>query len=296
MKTTTVLDTLTTGADYLARHGVPSPRLNMEHLVAHVLGCNRMQLYLDFDRPLTEGQLTPLRQLLKRRSQREPLQHLLGSVEFLGRGFKTDRRALIPRPETETLVERLLKDAADQGEPPRQVLDMGAGSGVIGLTLAAEWGSRGTTVTLVDVSPEALDLARENAAALGLPDAGAEPGSLRFIQGDLWSAIESGGEFDLLVANLPYVADADLDRAEPELAHDPRLALAGGGADGTGVITRFLDGAAGHARPGARLALEIAMDQAAAVIALAEARGWISVESVDDLEGRPRFVFATRPA
>lgn len=295
MKVTTVLDTLTNGAGYLERHGVASPRLNMEHLVAHVLGCGRMQLYLDFDKPMAEEQLAPLRELLKRRSRREPLQHLLGSVEFHGREFKTDRRALIPRPETETLVERLLREAA-AGDPPRAVIDMGAGSGVIGLTLAAEWGPGGSVVTLADISPEALQLARENAGALDLPAAGAPPESLRFVQSDLWAGLDAAETFDLLVANLPYVSAADLEQAEPEVAHDPRLALAGGGDDGTGVIARFLDGSRDRARPGARLALEIGMDQGAKVSELAERGGWTAVEVAEDLDGRPRFVFGRWPA
>lgn len=291
----TVLDTLTSGAEYLARHQVGSPRLNMELLVAHVLGCNRMQLYLDFERPLTEDELAPLRELLRRRGRREPLQHLIGSVEFLGREFKTDSRALIPRPETETLVEMILRlCAAPEGAVPRNVLDMGTGSGVIGLSLAAEWASAGTRVTLADVSADALALARENAAALGLAADQPSDGGVVFVESDLWEGIDAGSTFDLLVANLPYVSEEDLRSAEPELIHDPRLALAGGGDDGTALIRRFLERAAPHAVPGALLALEIAMDQGGVVKALAEQQHWKDVRVEPDLEQRPRFVLARR--
>lgn len=139
------------------------PRLNMGHLLAHVLKLKRMQLYLQFDRPLGEEELAPLRDLMKRRSAREPLQHVLGTVEFGAHTFKTDRRALVPRPETEELVEKLLTSAKKAGSPPVRVVDVGCGSGCIGLSLAAAWPE--TSVLLLDVSADARALAAENAAA-----------------------------------------------------------------------------------------------------------------------------------
>src|SRR5262245_51040608 len=158
----TVLETIRSGAPWLEKAGVENARLNMEHLLAKVLGCRRMQLYMDFDRPLGEDQLAPLRELLKRRGKREPLQHLLGSVEFMGHEFKCDARALIPRPETEELVEKILTEWKTGGDaPPAEILDMGTGSGIIGLSLALAFPD--TKAVLADVSPEALGLARENA-------------------------------------------------------------------------------------------------------------------------------------
>src|SRR5262245_43094958 len=177
----TVLETIRSGAPWLEKAGVENARLNMEHLLAKVLGCRRMQLYMDFDRPLDETQLSPLRDLVKRRGKGEPLQHLLGSVEFCGREFKCDGRALIPRPETEELIEKILVACRRDGVPaPADILDMGAGSGVIGLTLAFAFPD--SRVTLADVSPDALALTRENAELLGLPLE-----RLTFVESDLFA-------------------------------------------------------------------------------------------------------------
>src|SRR6188508_3258577 len=158
----TVLETIRSGAPWLEKAGVENARLNMEHLLAKVLGCRRMQLYMDFDRPLSEEQLAPLRELVKRRGKREPLQHLLGTSEFMGREFKCDARALIPRHETEELVEKIIAECRKDGfVPSANILDMGTGSGVIGLSLALAFTE--SLVTMADVSAPALQLARENA-------------------------------------------------------------------------------------------------------------------------------------
>ncbi len=156
----TVLDCLESGTSYLEGKGIESPRRNMEWLVAHQLECTRIELYARFDRPMSEEELLPLRELLKRRGQGEPLQHLLGIIEFFGREFTCDSRALVPRPETEELVEAVLK--LDLPHPTR-LLDMGTGSGVIGITLGLSLADRAPDIVLADISPEALSLARENA-------------------------------------------------------------------------------------------------------------------------------------
>ena len=141
----TVLETIQAGSGYLDQRGVETPRLNMEYLLAHVLGCRRLDLYLEFDRPLDEDVLEPMRELVKQRGSGVPLQHLTGNVEFCGRIFETDQRALIPRPETEQLVEIALEESRKLA-PPLRVLDVGTGTGVIGLSLAAELGETASSV------------------------------------------------------------------------------------------------------------------------------------------------------
>jgi release factor glutamine methyltransferase len=280
----TILDTLKKGADYLQRHEVDEARLNMELLLGHVLKMDRMRLYLDFDSPISDAHLATLRDLTMRRGKGEPLQHLLGTVEFCGLEFLTDRRALIPRPETEELTLLLLaRPWPDQLE----ILDLGCGSGVIGLTLAHRLSDRGARVTLADLSHEALSLARENAARL-LP-----PGSsLRFAEGDLFAAL--GGErFDLIVANLPYVpcrAETTLSR---EVRRDPALALYGGEL-GTEVMERFLAESGEHLRPGGCIAMEFGIDQGPLLRRCAEDHGLDGVDLRRDIGGIERFLFAVK--
>ena len=273
---TTVLEILDKGTAYLAKKGIEDARRNMQMLVAHQLACTRMELYLRFDQPLEEDQLAPLRDLLKRRGDGVPLQHLLGSVTFHRRDFKCDARALIPRPETEELVEWLLKNAK-LPDPPR-ILDMGCGSGVLGLTLAADL--PGSQVTLADLSADALALARENAGLLEIRNA-------TFVESDLFAALP-GQAFDLIVANLPYVPETDRAGLSREVAHDPALALFGG-PDGLAVIRRFVPQAARHLAPGGWLALEIGIDQSAEVESLLRAASLTGVLTLKDLCGISRF-------
>jgi release factor glutamine methyltransferase len=273
---TTVLEILDKGTAYLAKKGIEDARRNMQMLVAHQLNCTRMDLYLRFDQPLEEEQLAPLRDLLKRRGDGVPLQHLLGSVTFHRRDFKTDARALIPRPETEELAEWLLKNVKLPENP--RVLDMGCGSGVLGLTLAADF--PGSQVTLADLSPDALDLARENAALLEVSNA-------TFIESDLFSAL-AGQTFDLIVANLPYVPESDRPTLSKEVAHDPDLALFSG-PDGLDLIRRFIPQAKDHLNPGGWLSLEIGIHQSAEVESLLHAASLTDVLTLKDLSGIPRF-------
>ncbi len=270
----TVLEVIQATTAYFQKSGVESARLNIEHLLAHVLGKKRMDLYLEFDRPLGEQELEPLRALVKRRAAGEPLQHLLGTAEFHGRSFLCDKRALVPRPETEQFCEFILA----QG-PAQRVLDVGTGSGVIPLTLAAAWPD--AHVEAVDISPDALALAQANAARLGLAE------RVTFVESDLLAGI--AGTFDLIVANLPYIARDEIPTLAREVQHDPLTALDGGPA-GLDLFRRFIPQAAQHLR--GRLALEIGHDQAAPLTKLLAAHNFQDIRAQTDYQGRNRFLFA----
>ncbi len=275
----TVLETIDGGTRYLEKRGIEDARRNMQMLVAGQLGCTRMDLYLQFDRAMEEGDLVPLREALKKRGEGIPLQHLLGSVHFHKHEFKTDSRALIPRPETEELVELILK----RGLPDTlRILDMGCGSGVIGLSLAAArpaW-----TLTLADVSEDALALAKENADTLEITN-------VELLNSDLFDSVP--GNFDVVVANLPYVPETDRTSLSREVMHDPALALFSG-SDGLDLIRRFIPQAFARLNPGGWLALEIGHDQASQVAVILQASGFTDIEVKNDLTGIPRFPFAKR--
>jgi release factor glutamine methyltransferase len=277
---TTVLECIDAGTAYLEKRGVEDARRNMQLLVAHHMKCTRMQLYLRFDEPLGEEILAPLRIDLKKRGERIPLQHLLGSVGFHKHDFKVDARALIPRPETEELVEWLI---AHITPTPSTVLDLGCGSGVIGLSLAAAWSQ--AQVTLADVSPEALSLARENAAALGLE-------KVNFCETSLFSSLT--GRFDLIVANLPYVPEAERATLTPEVLHDPALALFSG-PDGLDLIRQFCQQVKHFLPPGGNVAMEIGHDQGDVTSALLREGGLDEVRVMKDISGIARFPLAKRP-
>ena len=273
----TVLEVLAAATDYLGKQGVGSSRLNAEHLLAHVLGKkNRIELYLEFERPLGEKERGPLRELVRQRAEGRPLQHLLGTVEFLGHTFITDARALIPRPETEQLVELVLAT----GEFERAI-DVGTGSGVIALSLALKRPQ--AAVTGCDISPEALSLAGENAARHDLA------GRVHFIQSDLLANIP--GPVDLIVANLPYISRADLKDLSREVRHDPVLAL-DGGADGLDLIRNLVSEAPRILSPGGFLALEIGHDQSRQVCELLEGQNFRDISPRRDYQNIERFIIA----
>jgi release factor glutamine methyltransferase len=278
-----LIETLTSGADYLAKRGVEDARLNMEHLLAHVLGCRRLDLYLRFDQPLQESELKPLRELTKRRGEGEPLQHLLGTVEFHGLEFISDERALVPRPETEHLVEMLLKKFS--GAPPARVLDMGTGSGCIGISFTKAWPK--AEVTLADISEDALELARLNAERL-VPSSQ----NVRLLRSDLFEKIP--GAFDLIAANLPYIPKGEIPALSREVRRDPTFAL-DGGVSGLEVVERFVDECAMHLSEDGWIALELGHDQSGRVAERLRSAGFREVEIAADLAGIERFVFARCP-
>lgn len=274
----TVLEVLTAATGFLKKKGVESPRLNAEHLLAHVLGMEkRITLYLEFERPTSEAERAPLRELIRRRSEGVPLQHLLGTVEFCGHVFACDARALIARPETEQLVENILPRLADSA----RALDVGTGSGVIALSLALARPS--ASVTAVDVSPDALALAQENATRHGLAE------RVAFAVSDLLASVT--GPFDLIVANLPYIAAGEIASLSREVAHDPILAL-DGGPDGLVLIARLIADAPRCLAPGGTLALEIGHDQADRVESLLASHNYRDIVRIRDYQEVERFLLA----
>ncbi|MGF1449398.1 MAG: peptide chain release factor N(5)-glutamine methyltransferase [Opitutales bacterium] len=283
----TLLQLLETTTAFFNEHGVESARLNAERIFAHVLRCKRLDLYLQHERPLNAAQLDALRPLVARRARREPLQYVLGSTEFLGLELKCDSRALIPRPETEELAEHLSERLRSQA--PANLLDLGTGTGALALTLAAAFPE--ARVVAVDEAAEALDLARENAVANGLEK------RVEFRLGHWWYPLQADERFDLIVANPPYLTNTEWQSALPEVQqHEPESALWPGDPEGLADLQEILNGSPQHLAPGGLLALETGIAQHDALQVLARERGLTDLESRSDLQGRPRFLFARKPA
>jgi release factor glutamine methyltransferase len=212
----TVLEAINLSADYLNKKGIESPKLNAELLLTSVLNCKRLDLYLAFDRPLKEDETKQYRELLKRRGGFEPLQYILGSVEFYGLTFKVNSSVLIPRQETEMLVETVI-NSADK-EQPCNILDIGTGSGIIAISVAKNLPN--SSVTAVDISPDALTVAKENAEFNQVAD------RMDFIRADITAGAVFPGKFDIVVSNPPYVSSNDFEELRPELrVYEPKIAL-----------------------------------------------------------------------
>jgi release factor glutamine methyltransferase len=276
----TVLGVLQSSTEYFKKRKIESPRLNAEHLLAHVLERKRLDLYLEFERELDEAELEPLRDLVRRRGEGEPLQHLLGTVEFCGHTFLCDKRALVPRPETEQLVELLMSEVRGQ-KPDSRIVDVGTGSGVIALSLAVKFPE--SEVHATDVSDEALALAGENAARLGLSE------RVHFAKGDLFGGAE--GTFDMIIANLPYLSTQDRQSLAREVLRDPEIALFAG-ERGDELIRRLIEQAPARLRPGGLLALEIGIGQSEALATFLAGKNYHDIESKYDYSSTPRFLFA----
>ena len=276
----TVLEVLQSTTTYFKKRKIDNPRLNAEHLLAHVLGRTRMELYLEFERNLVETELAMLRELVRRRGQGEPLQHLLGTVEFCGHIFLCDKRAMVPRPETEELVELLIADCGLQIADSK-VVDVGTGAGVIALSLAAKFPE--AEIVAVDLSDEALALARKNAERLGLS------ARIQFAKSNLLAEVD--GVFDLMIANLPYISTQDRHLLSREVLHDPEIALFAG-AKGDELICALIEQAPPHLRPGGLLALELGIGQAEALSELLTQKKYHDIYSKNDYSGVTRFLFA----
>lgn len=269
----TLGEVLRRAAEHLAAKGSETPRLDAELLLAHALGLTRIDLYTQFDRPLDDGELAACRALVARRARREPVAHILGEWGFRRLTLNVDARALVPRPETEVVVERCLTLLRGLDAPA--VLDVGTGSGAIALALADE--HPGARVTAIDVSPDALALAGENVERTGL--------AVSLAAHDLFDGLP-GGPYDLVVSNPPYVGPAEIEALQPEVRDwEPRGALVGEGA--TEAVARA---ALAVLRPGGALVLETAEGAAAAVAALLEELGYAEVRITSDLAGRQRVV------
>jgi len=287
----TVLEAIQRSAEFLAKKGVDSPRLQAELLLAHLLKVPRMKLYLSFERVLVAGEVDAFRGLITRRGQREPLQHIVGSTSFCGFEIAVNRHVLVPRPETELLAERgwtFLNQLPAVQSRPATALDFGTGSGCLAIALACKCPA--AEIWAVDVSPDALAMARENAARHG----GAA--RIRFLEGDGFAALPPDARFDLIISNPPYIPSEEIASLQPEVRdHDPRGAL-DGGADGLDYGRRLAAEAARFLNPDGRLMLEFGDAQAGLLRPIFEEQNWIVETIAEDYTRRPRILVARRPA
>ncbi len=283
----TVLEVIQKSADFLAKKGVDSPRLQIELLLAHTLKIPRLNLYLNFERSLSKAEADLVRQMVKRRGSREPLQHILGSTSFCGLEMRVTPAVLVPRPETELLAERawLFLNGRQAGGPgPVSVLDFGTGSGCLAIAIAVK--APTARVCALDISAAALEVASQNAAAHRVSD------RIGFVQGDGFAALPAGSLFDMIVSNPPYIPAREIETLQPEVRdHDPRLAL-DGGDDGLDYYRRFAAQAGPFLRSDGRLMVEIGDGQETSIRELFGNHGW-SIEAVQsDYTGRPRILEA----
>ena len=304
----TVLEILNRTKMFFEKKGVPDARLDAEYIISHGLGMkNRMDLYLNFEKPLTDAELDTLRPMVARRANREPLQHIIGDTSFRGHIIKCDTRALVPRPETEELVDmakKLLESVAASF-----IVEVGTGTGAIAIACAKE--IAGAKVLATDISLDALALARENAGANGLGDnangdgastsAATDAATLQFAQGDLLDAVtgeniakvagDASAKIDCLIANLPYIPDGEKGKLQPEVdKFDPELALYGG-PDGLTLVRKMLEQTEGKLNAGAPILLEIGSEQAPMLEAEAGKYPWLEFTgSHKDFCGNTRFV------
>lgn len=284
-RTWTVLELLRWTEQHFSERGIETARLDAEVLLSHALGVPRLQLYVDFDKPIAEGERAGFRELVVRRGRdRVPVSQLLGFREFWSLELQVTGDVLSPRPETETLVEAALAGCPER-EHSYRILDVGTGSGAIALALASERPSADVTAT--DISPEALQIARANADKLLLSD------RLRFLEGDLFEACP-GEQFDLVVSNPPYVAERDREGLPPELDHEPEVALFGG-EDGFAVVSRLIAQVSRALMPGGVFAVEVGHDQTERTAKECSEAGLLEVETRRDLARRPRVVMARNP-
>ena len=277
----TVLEILRKSEDFLAKKQVSEPKLSAQHILAHVLGLGRMDLYLQFDRPLKEAELEKIRPLLARRAKHEPLQYIIGHTGFRKLSIKCDPRALIPRPETEQLVDLAIESLKDKTNPT--IIEMGVGTGAILLSLACEYRDPSKLLG-VDVSPLALQLAQENQKINPI----SQP--ITWLESDLWSNPQLHNvRFDLLVSNPPYIDSKVMQSLQPDVRlFEPHLAL-NGGKEGMELIERMLSHPVIAANKGSTILLESGYDQKSALESLCKKLGFALCEVLPDFVGHWRF-------
>lgn len=279
----TVLEILDKCADYFLKKGIPNAKVDAQILLASVLGCKRLELFLRFDQPLTQVQVSDFRELVKRRAKREPLQHILGEVEFFGLKLRSDRRALVPRFETEELCEIAAEKLFPDHSAPIRILDLGTGSGAIACALASVYAN--AEIVAADKSPEALSLARENVELNSL-------GNVLLLQSDWFSEIS--GKFDLIAANPPYLSEQEVASAEPEVREfDPLSALVSGDL-GMADLRLILRSASNYLNSGGAIICECGLGQPQKLAEdFAETFG--NVEILPDSSRRQRFFIGKCP-
>ena len=278
----TLLEVLQKSTQFLSDRGVADAKLSAEWIMASSLGLQRLELYLQFERPLSDQELSGIRSGVKRRANREPLQYILGNTDFYNVKLKTDARALIPRPETEYLIE-LLHTKYLNKEPTR-ILDLGTGSGAIAVALLSAFPN--ATVVAVDKSVPALELAAENAEAAGVSE------RIRCLQSDWFENVE--GTFELILANSPYLTAEEMESAEPEVVkYEPRTALFGG-TDGLDDLNRIVDEGLSYLVDGGMLVLETGIKHHTVLMKRAEDVGYVTMQSVKDIERRDRFLIGIK--
>ncbi|MBI3850822.1 MAG: peptide chain release factor N(5)-glutamine methyltransferase [Verrucomicrobia bacterium] len=297
----TVLEVIHRSSEFLTKKGVESPRLQVELLLAHLLRLPRMKLYLNFERVLTSAELDRLRELVRRRGHREPLQHIVGTTSFCGLELAVNRHALIPRPETELLAERAWQflhqqptvlestlQRAPLSEQPEgwtpTALDFGTGSGCLAITLAIKCPT--AQLFAIDISSEALELARQNAVRHGVE------ARIQFLASDGFAALPNGVRFNLIVANPPYISSATIATLAPEVRdHDPRLAL-DGGTEGLDFYRRLAKEATPYLRPDGRIMLELGDGQSDKVSEIFHQQKWVVEAVQEDYSRQPRILVA----
>ena len=287
----TIKTLLKASTDYLEKKGIESPRLTSEVLLAHQLGVDRVYLYINFDRPLSRMEISGYRALIKRRLRREPLQYITGVQEFWSLEFSVDKRVLIPRPETELLVEICLSRVQNRiwadGRSPC-ILDLGTGSGILAICLAKEMPD--ARILATDVSRDALELARQNAEAHGVL------GRIEFRQGDLWEPLRDQGIlFDMILSNPPYVASEDYNQLPPEVRdHEPKKAL-DGDRGGMKYLEQIIAGSVEFLEPGGWVMLEMAPDQTPKALSMIDGiEGYGEKLRIKDYTHRYRVVAVQR--
>ena len=280
----TILKLIKWTADYLSKKGIDTGRLDAELMLAYLLKTDRTRLYMNFDQPLNKDELTNFKKLLERRAKHEPLQYITGCQEFWSLPFKVSPSVLIPRPETELLVEESIKELSNSfpDDEPIEILDIGTGSGALAAALASE--IKRAEVWGVDISPEAARLARENIETNNLSS------SVSILEGDLFEPVKDKS-FHLIVSNPPYIPHNDLKGLQPEVAGFEPLSALDGGDDGLDYYRRIIPEALKHLISGGWLMLEHGIGQSGDIILIfKESDAFTDIESINDLAGIDRVV------